>query len=30
MVLTPAEWRSNRSGFVQELHKGTLVALTGS
>jgi predicted nucleotidyltransferase len=30
VVLTPAEWRSNRSGFVQELHKGTLVALTGS
>jgi predicted nucleotidyltransferase len=29
VVLSPAEWRTNRSGFVQELHKGTLVALTG-
>jgi predicted nucleotidyltransferase len=30
VVLMPAEWRSNRSGFVRELRKGTLVALTGS
>jgi predicted nucleotidyltransferase len=30
VVLTPAEWRSDRSAFVQELRKGTLVALTGS
>jgi predicted nucleotidyltransferase len=29
VVLTRAEWRANRSGFVQELRKGSLVALTG-
>jgi predicted nucleotidyltransferase len=28
VVLTPAEWRSSRSGFVQELRKGALVPLT--
>jgi predicted nucleotidyltransferase len=30
VVLTPAEWRSKRSGFVQELRKGTLVELAGA
>ena len=29
VVLTPTEWRSSRSGFVQELRKGTLVVLRG-
>ncbi len=29
VVLTPAEWRSSRSGFVKGLRRGTLVALTG-
>jgi hypothetical protein len=30
VVLTPAEWRSKRSGFVHELRKGTLVELAGA
>jgi hypothetical protein len=30
VVLTPAEWRSKRSGFVQELRKGALVELAGA
>jgi predicted nucleotidyltransferase len=29
VVLTPAEWRSTRSGFVRELHEGALAALAG-
>jgi predicted nucleotidyltransferase len=29
VVLTQAEWRSGRSGFVQELRKGALVSVVG-